>query len=176
MIAPTPPKERNLAQSTRGFTSAVVTRVFLASAIAASIGACDRIPRADPPDRVASPATITELTPAAVAQLIALDPAAVVVDVNPRDVYDANHVPDARWMSSSDVRFDALPQNRDAPVVFYCYNELCRASHQAAATTAERGWRNVSRMPAGIVGWKAAGLPVEPPAPVSTGLVSTPPR
>lgn len=122
-----------------------------------SLAACER--DATPPEAVDDPAPVGELSPEAVSALMARDPLALIVDVNPRGVYDEAHLPDALWMSSSDVAFDQLPDDRNVQIVFYCYNEMCGASHQAASATVERGWMNVARMPAGIVGWKAAGLP-----------------
>ena len=82
-------------------------------------------------------------------------------DVNPREIYDEGHLPSAIWMSSIELQLNALPQDRDAKVIFYCYNELCGASHQAASAAVAKGWRNVARMPAGIRGWHAAGLDIE---------------
>lgn len=145
----------------------MLSRCVVLISVTASLAACER--DTAPPKVVADPAPVTEMSPTAVSTLMESDPSAVIVDVNPRGVYDEAHIPGAAWMSSSDVDFDKLPDDRTVPIVFYCYNEMCGASHQAATATVERGWRNVARMPAGIVGWKAAGLPVEPPR--NTGAV-----
>lgn len=128
----------------------------------ASLAGCER--GTAPPPIVTDLAPIAEMLPAAVSALMEHDRSVMIIDVNPRDIYDEAHLPGALWMSPSNVAFDRLPQDRDVPIVFYCYNRMCGASHQAATSTVERGWKNVARMPAGIVGWKAAGLPVEPPA------------
>lgn len=130
--------------------------------LGASLAACERDPA--PPTVVADPAPVSEMSPAAVSALLARDRSAVLIDVNPRRVYDEAHLPGALWMSS-DIEFDRLPADRHVPIVFYCYNEICGASHQAASATVDRGWKNVARMPAGIIGWKAAGFPVEPAQP-----------
>jgi rhodanese-related sulfurtransferase len=139
---------------------AVLIRAVLALALASPLVACSSDVCAVPSKAVAT-GPIAELTPAAVAELIAHEPAATIVDVNPRDIYGKGHLPGAIWMSSSELRLADLPKDRDAKVVFYCYNEICSASHQAASTAVANGWKNVARMPAGIRGWEAAGLEVE---------------
>ena len=138
----------------------MLSRFAVLLSVGASLSACERD---SAPPKVADPAPVAEMTPAEVSALMARDRSALIVDVNPRGVYDEAHIAGAVWMSSSDVDFDELPDDRSAAIVFYCYNEMCGASHQAASATVERGWTNVARMPAGIVGWKAAGLSVEPP-------------
>lgn len=139
---------------------AVLIRVLLAVALGSTVAACSSDVCAVPSESVAT-GPISELTPAAVAELIAREPAAAIVDVNPRAIYDQGHLPGAIWMSSSELRFEALPRDRDARVVFYCFNETCGASHQAASAAVAKGWKNVARMPAGIRGWEAAGMTVE---------------
>ena len=138
----------------------MLIRVLLGVALASPLAACASDVRAIPSGSVAT-GLIVELTPAAVAELIAHKPAPTIVDVNPREIYDEGHLPSAIWMSSIELRLNALPQDRDAKVIFYCYNELCGASHQAASAAVAKGWRNVARMPAGIRGWHAAGLDLE---------------
>lgn len=137
----------------------MLSRLAVLVSLAAPLAACER--ESASPKLVSHRSPVAEMTPEAVSALVARDPSAVIVDVNPREIYDEGHVPGARWMSSSDVDFDQLPKDRSVPLVFYCYNPICGASHQAATTATEHGWKNVSRMPAGIVGWKASGLPVE---------------
>lgn len=122
----------------------MLIRVLLIATIATPLTACDKDICAVPDKSVALATDVAELTPAAVADLITRDPSAVIVDVNPRGIYDDGHVPGARWMSSSKLDYDNLPADRNVPLVFYCYNEVCGASHQAASAAAERGWRRVS--------------------------------
>jgi rhodanese-related sulfurtransferase len=85
-------------------------------------------------------------------------------------IYDANVpetrakygvIPGAHLLPSSD-RYDVattLPQNKVTPLVFYCANTRCMASHQAARRAIGAGYTNVSVMGDGIMGWKAAGQP-----------------
>jgi rhodanese-related sulfurtransferase len=57
-----------------------------------------------------------------------------------------------------------LPADRARPLVFYCANEQCGASHTAAERARAQGHRDVRVLPAGILGWAAAGKRVEPGA------------
>lgn len=65
--------------------------------------------------------------------------------------------------SSSAFAAEELPRDKAAPLVFYCANERCSASHGAAARARELGFTNVAVMPEGIKGWKAAGQPTAKP-------------
>lgn len=83
-------------------------------------------------------------------------------------VYDANGekvrksdgvVPGAKMLSSSD-EYDVakeLPANKDTKLVFYCANERCTASHDAADRATKAGFANVYVMSDGIKGWNAMG-------------------
>ena len=89
-------------------------------------------------------------------------------------VYDANStdtrqksgiIPGAKLLTSA-VKYEPakeLPANKSDKIVFYCYNEQCGASHQAAKRATEAGWTDVAVLPAGIEGWKAAGQPTAKP-------------
>jgi rhodanese-related sulfurtransferase len=50
-----------------------------------------------------------------------------------------------------------LPADKSRPLVFYCANTHCGASHQAAARALTAGYTNVKVMPDGIAGWVKAG-------------------
>lgn len=84
-----------------------------------------------------------------------------VFDSNRREVFEEHHVPGATWLRYDAVSTDALPADTATPIVFYCANEQCGASHQAAEAAMDLGYTNVSVMGAGIEGWVAAGMPVE---------------
>jgi rhodanese-related sulfurtransferase len=51
-----------------------------------------------------------------------------------------------------------LPAEKDAKLVFYCANEQCMASHDAAKVAVKAGYTHVSVMADGIQGWKKAGF------------------
>lgn len=53
-----------------------------------------------------------------------------------------------------------LPADKTAPVVFYCANEMCMASHGAAQKAVKAGYTNVAVMSDGIMGWAKQGNPV----------------
>jgi rhodanese-related sulfurtransferase len=50
-----------------------------------------------------------------------------------------------------------LPADKAAHLVFYCSNDACRSSHDAAARALTAGYTRVEVMPAGIAGWVKAG-------------------
>lgn len=100
------------------------------------------------------------VTPAELANLIRSGATVHVYDANGRDSYLEGHVPGAQWVDYDAVALDDMPAALDAPLVFYCYNPMCGASHTAAEMARSFGYRNVRRMPEGIVGWHAAGMPV----------------
>lgn len=84
-----------------------------------------------------------------------------VYDANARETYDTRHVPGATWVDYDAVTRADLPEDQATPLVFYCFNEHCSASHVAAESAVAMGFSNVSVMGAGIAGWAAAGQPVE---------------
>lgn len=115
------------------------------------------------------------------------DLAAALKSATPPVVYDVNvestreHVgviPGAKLLSSSS-KYDVareLPADKKAPLVFYCANEMCTASHDAAEKAMKAGYADVGVMVDGIYGWKKAGLPrvslVTPPVPLAPKAVS----
>ena len=50
-----------------------------------------------------------------------------------------------------------LPADKRRPLVFYCANEYCGASHEAAKRARFAGYTDVKVLPAGIAGWVKAG-------------------
>jgi rhodanese-related sulfurtransferase len=85
-------------------------------------------------------------------------------------IYDANLpdtrarygvIPGAHLLPSADDYSVAqtLPPNKNTPLVFYCANTACMASHQAARRAVGAGYTDVSVMADGIMGWKKAGEP-----------------
>jgi len=101
------------------------------------------------------------------------DLAAALKSPTPPKVYDANNqgtrdkygvIPGAVLLTSS-KKYDAakvLPADKKTPLVFYCANTMCLASHQAADKALAAGYRDVSVMVDGIMGWKDAGQPTAP--------------
>ena len=83
-----------------------------------------------------------------------------VLDVNPEAIYKKGHVPKAKNTSFLNTE-GLLPKNKKSRIIFYCMNEMCSASHQAAETAVKAGYSNVARMSAGIAGWIQQKLPIE---------------
>ena len=52
---------------------------------------------------------------------------------------------------------DQLPRDKAEHLVFYCANEACRASEEAAKQAVIAGYTHVQVRPAGIAGWVRAG-------------------
>jgi rhodanese-related sulfurtransferase len=50
-----------------------------------------------------------------------------------------------------------LPADKAKPLVFYCANPSCDASHHAAERAVTAGYTDVKVLPAGIAGWVKAG-------------------
>ena len=65
--------------------------------------------------------------------------------------------------SASTYDLAVLPADKASPLVFYCSNEKCTASHTAAKRAAAAGHTNVAVLGAGIKGWVAAGKAVDKP-------------
>lgn len=113
-----------------------------------------------PADASSSQQVIRDITPQEVlAHVTAKD--AYIFDANTKEMFVEQHVPGARWIAYDGVAANALPQNRDALLIFYCAEPRCSASDQAAARAIELGWTKVRIMQAGIFGWVKGGLPVE---------------
>jgi rhodanese-related sulfurtransferase len=90
---------------------------------------------------------------------------ATIVDANGDKTRTANGVIAGAVLLTSAVSYEAreLPAGRRTPIVFYCANEKCGASHAAAERALQAGYTDVAVMPAGILGWRKAGKPVVAP-------------
>lgn len=83
-----------------------------------------------------------------------------IYDANMRDRYEQGHIPGARWIDVLAFTPSELPSDARAPLVFYCFNPRCTASHMAAARASKMGHGDVSVMVDGIQGWEKAKRPV----------------
>src|SRR5690606_15008326 len=54
-----------------------------------------------------------------------------------------------------------LPADKSRPLVFYCANTHCGASHEAADKARIAGYTDVKVLPDGIAGWVQAGKQVQ---------------
>lgn len=81
------------------------------------------------------------------------------VDANGKSTRESQGVIPGAVLLTSSSTYDVkeLPANKDNALVFYCANESCGASKQAAVKAVEAGYTNVTVLPEGIAGWKKAG-------------------
>jgi rhodanese-related sulfurtransferase len=71
-------------------------------------------------------------------------------------------LPGAVLLTDSDeFKINELPADKSKPLVFYCANTQCGASHSAASKAITAGYTNVKVMPEGIAGWVKAGKKVQ---------------
>jgi rhodanese-related sulfurtransferase len=120
-------------------------------------GACSRAP-----EQAAVIAVPTATLEAVEARLGQADFA--LYDANPKEMFEAGHIHGARWVKFNEVTRAALPAAKDTELVFYCANELCTASDDAARSALALGFTRVEVMPAGYFGWRRSGRPVDEPA------------
>jgi rhodanese-related sulfurtransferase len=88
---------------------------------------------------------------------------AVVYDANFPDTREHFGVIDGAHLLSSYDNYDVakeLPADKNANLVFYCYDKRCMASHFAARRAIQAGYKNVSVMGDGIVGWAMMRQPI----------------
>lgn len=102
-----------------------------------------------------------ELQPVTLAELRRRlrDGSATVIDVRPRDEYDAGHIPGAVSMPVAEVkrRLKELPKRRE--VIAYCRGPYCVYSLEAVTALRKQGYR-ARRAEQGLPDWRLAGLPV----------------
>jgi rhodanese-related sulfurtransferase len=84
-----------------------------------------------------------------------------IVDVNAAARWADAHVPGARHLDPLAFAEADLPSDKDAPLVFYCSNLLCRKAPNAARRAERMGYRHVLVLSSGIAGWLDAGLPTQ---------------
>jgi rhodanese-related sulfurtransferase len=87
----------------------------------------------------------------------------MIFDANTPDTRtDEGVIPGAHLLNSAG-HYDVatmLPADKATPLVFYCHNTACMASHAAAGRAVKAGYTDVNVMADGITGWKAAGKAV----------------
>ena len=83
------------------------------------------------------------------------------IDVNSRESWISARVPGARLLDPAGYQEADLPADKDALLVFYCSNPMCRKAPGAARRAKAMGYGNVRVLSAGIRGWIGAGLPTE---------------
>src|SRR5271154_2180410 len=84
-----------------------------------------------------------------------------VVDVNSPQSWVKAHVPGALNLDPAEYSDSDLPADKEASLVFYCSNPMCRKAPNAARRAKKMGYSDVKVMSAGISGWLDAKLPTE---------------
>jgi rhodanese-related sulfurtransferase len=84
-----------------------------------------------------------------------------VFDVNSRASWLKARVPGARHLDPVAWADTDLPADKDADLVFYCSNPMCRKAPNAARRAKQLGYANTQVLSAGISGWLAANLPTQ---------------
>jgi rhodanese-related sulfurtransferase len=85
----------------------------------------------------------------------------VLVDVLAPESYGKAHIAGAISIPLADLERRAGELDKDATIVVYCYNYICRASTMAATTLNRLGFKDVRDYKGGVFEWKRAGLPLE---------------
>lgn len=86
--------------------------------------------------------------------------AVTLIDVRPREEYEQAHLPGAVSVPLDEVKAWAKTAPRRKQVVAYCRGPYCVYALKAVAELRKRGVRAM-RSEAGVVEWRAAGLPLE---------------
>jgi rhodanese-related sulfurtransferase len=100
------------------------------------------------------------ISPAALSELMGRE-TVTVLDVNAPGSWARARVPGARALNGQEFGEADLPADKDATLIFYCSNPLCRKAPNAAKRATAMGYRQVRVMSAGIQGWLGAGLPTQ---------------
>ena len=83
-----------------------------------------------------------------------------VIDVRPRDEYEAGHIPGALSVPLPELprRLGDIPKRHE--VIAYCRGPYCVFSFEAVTLLRRRGYQ-ARRALDGLVDWRAQGLPIE---------------
>lgn len=103
-----------------------------------------------------------ELSPLAPEELLqrAARGEVVVIDVRPREEFEAGHLPHAQSMPLTELRSRIKDLPRKKPVVAYCRGPFCLWGNEAVALLREQGV-NAMRLQNGVPEWRAAGFEIE---------------
>ena len=130
-------------------------RALLLLSLALVLGAC-----ASPATDAALATGVRVVSPGDAEQLLASDPAPVLIDVRTPEEFAAGHLAGAELVdfNAPDFREQISDYARDASYVIYCRSGNRSAGARAVMT--ELGFTDVADIDGGIVAWTQAGLPV----------------
>jgi len=88
------------------------------------------------------------------------DAAVLLLDVRPREEYEAGHIPGAVSIPLEELqtRLDELPEGKE--IVAYCRGTYCVMAHDAVRLLQEKG-KAARRLDTGMLEWRIEQLPVE---------------
>lgn len=89
------------------------------------------------------------------------DGSVALFDVNSPASWRAGRIPGARHLDPDRFAADDVAPASGRALVFYCANPYCLKAPRAARRALRLGLADVHVLPAGISGWRDAGLPVE---------------
>ena len=84
----------------------------------------------------------------------------LVLDVRPRDEYEAGHLPGARSIPIDELESHLEELPHEAEIVAYCRGHYCLFADEAVELLRQRGY-TARRLVEGFPDWQLAGLPVE---------------
>ena len=107
-----------------------------------------------------------ELEPVDRAELLgrADDGDVIVLDVRPREEYEAGHIPGAVSVPLEDLKRWVVDVSHGVEIVAYCRGPYCVLAPQALELLHRHGFA-ARRLEEGFPEWQRAGLPVESGAP-----------
>jgi rhodanese-related sulfurtransferase/DNA-binding transcriptional ArsR family regulator len=82
-----------------------------------------------------------------------------VVDVRPRDEYEAGHIPGAQSVPVAELAHHLADIPKSREVIAYCRGPYCVYSLEAVTLLRKKGYR-ARRADEGFADWRAGGLPV----------------
>jgi rhodanese-related sulfurtransferase len=85
----------------------------------------------------------------------------VLVDVRPREEFEAGHIAGARSIPLEELRERLAELPADREIVAYCRGPLCAYAHAAIRTLHAAG-RDARRLEEGWPEWRLAGMPSRP--------------
>ncbi|MCE9613391.1 MAG: rhodanese-like domain-containing protein [Lentisphaerae bacterium] len=126
----------------------------------------DAAPAADQAASTSSPDAskgTTTISPAVLKDLLDAKQNITVVDARSAKYDDGNRLPGAMSLTAdaADEEISKALPSKDAPIIAYCSNLQCPASHKLAERLQRLGYQRVKIMPEGIAGWQEAGYPVD---------------
>lgn len=108
----------------RSISTAALAVVIALGAACNRSAAPSPTPAANAPGHAATAeAQIPAMTVADLAAALEQPGSVFVYDANGRERYEQGHVPGARHVGHDEVTASVLPPDRNARLVFYCYNE-----------------------------------------------------